>query len=78
MAYGLVVEGGHPVVIFDPEKIRGLPPALAHDMPAGGPRVISRSAATKAVVSGRVLIEDGAPTAAAPPWPGRLLRRFEE
>lgn len=54
--------------------------AVAPDLdPAGEPRFISRCEGMKAVVvNGTVLIEDGAPAITGGPWPGRLLRRFDE
>ncbi len=67
------------VAIFDPEKIRALPPEKIYDMPAGEPRFISRCEGMKAViVNGSVLLEDGEPAITGRPWPGRLLRRFDE
>jgi N-acyl-D-aspartate/D-glutamate deacylase len=67
------------LAIFDAERIHALPPEKVHDMPAGAPRFISRCEGMKAVVvNGAVLIEDGAPAIKSGPWPGRLLRRFDE
>ncbi|HET8577427.1 MAG TPA: amidohydrolase family protein [Methylomirabilota bacterium] len=67
------------LAIFDADKIRALPPERVHDMPAGEPRFISRCEGMKTViVNGSVLIEDGAPALKSGPWPGRLLRRFDE
>jgi N-acyl-D-aspartate/D-glutamate deacylase len=67
------------VVIFDPDRIRALPPEKVRDLPGGEPRLISRCEGMRYVaVNGAVLLEDGEPVAAAGCWPGRVPRRFDD
>jgi N-acyl-D-aspartate/D-glutamate deacylase len=67
------------LAVFDPGRIHALPPEKVHDMPAGEPRFISRCEGMKAVVvNGTVLLENGEAALSTGPWPGRLLRRFDE
>ncbi|HET7875975.1 MAG TPA: amidohydrolase family protein [Methylomirabilota bacterium] len=66
------------LVLFDPARLRALPPEKVYDMPASEPRFISRCEGMQAVlVNGTVLLEDGQPAVSGGRWPGRLLRRFD-
>jgi N-acyl-D-aspartate/D-glutamate deacylase len=58
--------------VIDPDALRLHKPVVAHDLPAGGRRLDQRADGYVAtVVSGEVIAEHGAPTAARP---GRLVR----
>jgi N-acyl-D-aspartate/D-glutamate deacylase len=58
--------------LVDFEGLRLRPPRIAHDLPAGGRRLVQEAEGFVAtVVSGQVVYEDGEPTGALP---GRLVR----
>jgi N-acyl-D-aspartate/D-glutamate deacylase len=58
--------------VIDPEVVGPEVPVLAHDLPAGAPRLVQKSAGIKAtVLAGEITVERGQPTGATP---GRLLR----
>ncbi|WP_156680724.1 N-acyl-D-amino-acid deacylase family protein [Sphingomonas profundi] len=58
--------------VIDLERLLPQIPALAHDLPGGGPRLVQACAGMVAtVVNGEVILEDGVPTGALP---GKLLR----
>jgi N-acyl-D-aspartate/D-glutamate deacylase len=70
---GRLQEGWHAdITVFDPETIAPTMPVLAHDLPAGAPRIIQKSDGILAtLVNGEVLMRDGEHSGALP---GRLLR----
>jgi N-acyl-D-aspartate/D-glutamate deacylase len=70
---GQLREGYHAdVCVFDPESISPTMPVLAHDLPAGAPRVIQKSDGILAtVVNGEVFMRENEHTGALP---GQLIR----
>ena len=70
---GRLREGNHAdVCVFDPEAIAPTMPVLAHDLPAGAPRIIQKSDGILAtVVNGEVFMRENEHTGALP---GRLIR----
>jgi N-acyl-D-aspartate/D-glutamate deacylase len=70
---GLLREGNvADVVVFDPERVAPCLPSAAHDLPAGGTRLVQEAEGIHAtVVAGQILLRDGKFTEARP---GRLLR----
>jgi N-acyl-D-amino-acid deacylase len=70
---GRLNEGSHAdVCIFDPDTIQPTMPVLAHDLPAGAPRIIQKSDGIMAtIVNGDVFMRDGEHTGALS---GRLIR----
>jgi N-acyl-D-aspartate/D-glutamate deacylase len=58
---GRLVRGWHAdVVLFDPTRVIDLPTRLVHDLPGGGPRLVTRAEGIEAViVNGRVAVERG-------------------
>ena len=70
---GRLREGDHAdVCIFDPDTIAPTMPVLAHDLPAGAPRIIQKSSGILAtIVNGEVFMRDGEHTGALP---GSLIR----
>jgi N-acyl-D-amino-acid deacylase len=70
---GLVREGlVADLLVFDPETIAPEMPEVAHDLPAGAPRLLQRARGIAAtVVNGEIVLRDGKHTGALP---GRLLR----
>ena len=65
---GLVAD----INVFDPDTIGPELPVVAHDLPAGAPRLKQRATGIKAtVVAGQTVLRDGEHTGALP---GRLLR----
>ena len=70
---GLINEGYHAdITIFDPKTIAPDMPTLAHDLPAGAPRIIQKTDGIRAtIVNGEILMRDNEHTGALP---GRLLR----
>jgi len=60
------------VNLVDWDALAVCPPAIAHDLPAGGRRLVQRARGwMKTLVAGEVVLEDGVPTGALP---GRLVR----
>jgi N-acyl-D-aspartate/D-glutamate deacylase len=60
------------VVVFDPERIAPELPTARSDLPAGGTRLVQEARGIRAsVVSGQILLDDGAFTEARP---GHLIR----
>jgi N-acyl-D-aspartate/D-glutamate deacylase len=60
------------VNVIDYDNLRLRPPRMAHDLPAGGRRLMQDAEGYRyAIVSGQVTYRDGAPTDALP---GRLVR----
>jgi len=70
---GLINRGYHAdITIFDPTTISPDMPILAHDLPAGAPRIIQKTDGIQAtIVNGKILMRHNAHTGALP---GRLLR----
>jgi N-acyl-D-amino-acid deacylase len=70
---GLLREGSvADLVVFDPDLVAPRLPYAAHDLPAGGTRLVQEADGIHAtVVAGQILLQDGKFTAARP---GRLLR----
>ena len=70
---GLINRGYHAdITIFDPATISPDMPILAHDLPAGAPRIIQKTDGIQAtIVNGKILMRHNAHTGALP---GRLLR----
>jgi N-acyl-D-aspartate/D-glutamate deacylase len=70
---GLLVAGYKADVnVIDYENLKLHPPRMAHDLPAGGRRLMQNADGYRvAVVSGQITYRDGAPTEALP---GRLVR----
>jgi N-acyl-D-aspartate/D-glutamate deacylase len=70
---GQLREGYHAdVCVFDPETISPTMPVLAHDLPAGAPRIIQKSDGILAtVVNGEIFMRDNEHTGALA---GRLIR----
>ncbi|MEE8516905.1 MAG: amidohydrolase family protein [Alphaproteobacteria bacterium] len=70
---GRLREGNYAdVCVFDPEAIAPTMPVLAHDLPAGAPRIIQKSDGILAtVVNGEVFMRENEHTGALP---GRLIR----
>jgi N-acyl-D-aspartate/D-glutamate deacylase len=70
---GKLREGYHAdVCIFDPDTIAPTMPVLAHDLPAGAPRIIQKSDGILAtIVNGAVFMRENEHTGALP---GRLIR----
>ena len=60
------------VVLLDPTRVADRAPALVHDLPGGGPRLVARADGIEMViVNGAVAVERGELTGARP---GRVLR----
>jgi N-acyl-D-aspartate/D-glutamate deacylase len=70
---GVLREGNvADVVVFDPDRVAPCLPYAAHDLPAGGTRLVQEAEGIHAtVVAGQTLLRDGKFTEARP---GRLLR----
>jgi N-acyl-D-aspartate/D-glutamate deacylase len=70
---GLINEGYHAdLTIFDPATISPDMPVLAHDLPAGAPRIIQKTDGILAtIVNGEILMRKNEHTGALP---GRLIR----
>jgi N-acyl-D-aspartate/D-glutamate deacylase len=70
---GLINQGYHAdITIFDPATISPDMPILAHDLPAGAPRIIQKTDGIQAtIVNGKILMRHNEHTGALP---GRLLR----
>ena len=70
---GLKNQGYHAdITIFDPATISPDMPILAHDLPAGAPRIIQKTDGIQAtIVNGKILMRHNEHTGALP---GRLLR----
>ncbi|MEM7541105.1 MAG: amidohydrolase family protein [Pseudomonadota bacterium] len=70
---GLLREGMNAdIVIFDPETISPTMPYLAHDLPAGAPRLVQKSQGmSHVIVNGKVMLEENEHTGALP---GQLIR----
>jgi N-acyl-D-aspartate/D-glutamate deacylase len=68
------IEGGYwaDLVLFEPEKIGTTPLSTVHDLPAGAPRLTTRSTGVEhVIVAGHPVVRHGTLTAE---MPGRLLR----
>jgi N-acyl-D-aspartate/D-glutamate deacylase len=70
---GLLNEGYHAdITIFDPATITPDMPRMAHDLPAGAPRIIQKTEGIAAtIVNGEIMMRNNEHTGALP---GRLLR----
>lgn len=70
---GMILEGLRTDLnVIDYERLTLLAPEIAHDLPAGGKRLMQRARGyTATIVAGEVTYRDGEPTGALP---GRILR----
>ncbi len=70
---GWLREGYHAdIVVFDPETIAPEMPELLHDLPAGAPRIMQKSAGIRTtIVNGQILMRNNEHSGA---YPGQLLR----
>jgi N-acyl-D-aspartate/D-glutamate deacylase len=70
---GLIARGYRADLnVIDYDRLQLLPPEVAHDLPAGGRRLLQRARGYLAtIVAGEITYRDGEPTSALP---GRLVR----